>query len=207
MLAAHIGREPLLPGAQVLDLCTGSGLLAITAALDGPEGTRVTAVDVSRRALMTVRVNARLNGARVMTVRSDLFEALGEQRFDLIVSNPPYVPGPRTRPRRGAARAWEGGEDGRLLLDRVCAEGAARLAPHGSLLLVQSSVCGEQATLDLLDRHGLRARVVERKEGPLGPLLSARAGQLEATGLLAPGERREQVLVIKGSRVEPATTS
>ncbi len=204
LLAAHLRRERLPRGAAVLDLCTGSGALAVTAARHGPEGANVTAVDVSRRALLTARLNARLNGTRVRTVRSDLFDGLGEERFDLIVSNPPYVPGPAASAPRGAARAWEGGDDGRLLLDRVCTEAHSRLRPGGALLIVHSSVCGEQATLDLLGRHGLRAAVVERQEGPLGPLLSARAAQLEATGLLAPGERQEQVLIIKARRVEHA---
>src|SRR5688572_17749631 len=72
-------------GARVLDLCTGSGVLALTAAQHGAEA--VTAVDVSRRAVLTVRCNAVLNGVRVRAVRGDLFDAVGDERFDLIASN------------------------------------------------------------------------------------------------------------------------
>jgi HemK-like putative methylase len=88
MLAAQL-RAQLRPGATVLDVCTGSGALAICAALRGAR--EVTAVDVSRRAVWTARLNARLNRVRVRAVRSDLFSALGGARFDVIVSNPPYI--------------------------------------------------------------------------------------------------------------------
>src|SRR5918997_3801291 len=87
-LADVLREQTLPPRATVLDLCTGSGILAITAALRGARS--VTAVDVSRRAVLTVRMNARLNGVRVRAVRGDLFEAAGDQRFAAILSNPPY---------------------------------------------------------------------------------------------------------------------
>ncbi len=90
MLAEVLRNQTLAPGHRVLDLCTGSGLLALTAALRGVE--HVTAVDVSFRSLANVQINARLNGTRVRTLRGSLFEPVGSERFDLIVSNPPYVP-------------------------------------------------------------------------------------------------------------------
>src|SRR5919202_4410519 len=92
LLAEVLRAEPLRPGAAVLDVGTGSGALAITAALCG---ARATAVDVSRRALMTARLNARRHGVRIRARRGDLFAAVGARRFDAIVSNPPYVPSPR----------------------------------------------------------------------------------------------------------------
>src|SRR5688572_19399385 len=114
-LADVLREQTLPPRASALDVCAGSGILAITAALRGARS--VTAVDVSRRALLTTRLNARLNGVRVRTVRSDLFDGLGDQRFDAIVSNPPYVPSDTDAlPLTGPQRAWEAGRDGRLLL-------------------------------------------------------------------------------------------
>src|ERR671933_1581281 len=89
MLAAHL-RAQLRPGATVLDLCTGSGALAVTAARAGAGA--VTAVDVSRRSVLTVRLNARLNGVRVRALGGDLFAPVRGERFDVIVSNPPYLP-------------------------------------------------------------------------------------------------------------------
>lgn len=197
LLARALCALPLPPGASVLDLCAGSGALAVAAARCGAQ--QVTAVDVSRRALLAIALNARLNGVRVRGLRGDLFEPVGAGRFDVIVSNPPYVPAENDRlPRRGPARAWDAGRDGRALLDRICAEAPRHLHPGGAVLLVHSSVLGFEATADLLGAGGLEVDVLTRRRGPLGPLLTARIPALEARGLLRPGQRDEDLLVIRG---------
>jgi release factor glutamine methyltransferase len=197
MLAAHL-RAQLRPRMTVLDVCTGSGAIAIAGAQAGAGA--VTAIDVSRRAVLTVRINARLNGVRVRALRGDLFGPVGGERFDAIVSNPPYLPSEDDQlPRHGPQRAWEGGTDGRLLLDRICAEAPAHLNPGGFLLLVHSSVCGLEPTVQRLEGAGLTVEVLERRRGALGPLVSARAPLLEARGILAPGEREEDMLVVKAA--------
>jgi release factor glutamine methyltransferase len=194
LLAACLAREPLGPDTSVLDLCAGSGVLAVTAAIHG--AASVTAVDVSRRAIAAIRLNARLNGVRVRAVRSDLFSALARRRFDVIVSNPPYLPGQADHlPRRGAARAWEAGRSGRAFIDRICAQAREHLNPAGVLLLAHSSVCGEQATLDALRAAGLSPHVVARRRGPLGPRLRARSEWLRDEGLLLDDD--EQLVVIR----------
>jgi release factor glutamine methyltransferase len=197
MLAAHL-RAQLRPGASVLDVCTGSGAIAIAGAQAGAGA--VTAIDVSRRSVLTVRINARLNGVRVRTLRGDLFAPVAGERFDTIVSNPPYLPSEDADlPRRGPERAWEAGTDGRALLDRICAEAPSHLHPGGFLLLVHSSVCGLEPTIGALERAGLAVEVLERRRGPLGPLVSGRAPLLEARGILAPGEREEDTMVVKAA--------
>jgi len=194
MLAACLRREGLAPGAKVLDLCTGSGLLALIAARDG--ASTVTAVDVSRWALMAVRVNARLNGVRVQTVHGDLFCAVAGQRFDVIASNPPYLPSPAPNvPRRGVARAWEAGSNGRAFIDRICDQASAHLRPGGVLLLVHSSVCGLVPTLELLSARGLHGTVVASHRGPLGPRLASRARWLQQRGLLHDDGTEELVVI------------
>ena len=198
MLTESVGDPPPRPGAEVLDLCTGSGVVAIAAAR---LGARATAVDVSRRSVLTVRLNARLNGVggRVSAVRGDLFASLGDRTFDLIASNPPYVPsGDSSLPERGPSRAWEAGPDGRAVIDRICAEAPERLRPGGRLLLVHSSLSGTDATLERLAAAGLDARVARRERGPLGPLMLARAEELERRGVLPPGRREEEIVVIEG---------
>jgi release factor glutamine methyltransferase len=194
MLAECMPRERLA-GATVLDLCTGSGFLALTAAQHG--AARVVALDVSRRALLSVRLNARLNGVKVETLLGDVFEPVAEQRFDLIVCNPPYVPG-EDLPKRGPARAWEAGPDGRAFLDRICAQAPGHLKPEGVLLLVHSEVCGERATTAALRREGLEVRVVARQRGPLGPRLRTRAEWLHERGVLN-DPNQEELLVIRAS--------
>lgn len=199
MLADCLRAEPALAGGEVLDLCTGSGALAVAAALAGARS--VTAVDASRCAVPTARLNARLNGVRVRGRRGDLFSPLAGERFDVIVSNPPYVPSSTDAlPTRGRERAWEGGRDGRALLDRICAEVPSHLSENGVLLLVHSSVCGEQATLDRLAEGGLDSRVIARRRGPLGPLLSQRSHELVRRGLLAPGAAEEELVVVRGAQ-------
>jgi release factor glutamine methyltransferase len=192
-------RRELPQGATVLDVFTGSGVLAVAAA--GAGAADVTAVDVSRRAVACVRANARLNGVRLRALRGDLFAPVAGERFDAIVANPPYVPGDRPAgAARGEARAWEGGHDGRALIDRLCAEAAGHLRPSGVLLLVQSSVSGLSPTTTLLAGTGLDVDVVDRRRGQLGPLLTDRAGALEARGLLRPGQREEELLVVRARR-------
>ena len=199
-LAEILREQTLPPRASVLDVCTGSGILAITAALRGARN--VTAVDVSHRALLTVRLNAHLNRVRVRTVRGDLFDPVAGQRFDAIVSNPPYVPSDSDDlPRTGPERAWEAGRDGRLILDRLIAEAPEHLRPGGFLLIVSSSVLGTDRTLSALTDAGLEdADVVAHRRGPLGPLMTARVHALEADGLLAPGQREEEVVVIRARK-------
>jgi len=199
MLAERMREHPALAGGAVLDLCAGSGALAVVAARAGAR--EATAVDVSRRAVLSARINARLNRVRVRMLRGSLFEPVAGERFDLIVSNPPYVPSASDAlPESGPQRAWEGGADGRALLDPICARAADHLEPGGALLLVHSSVCGEDATLDRLAASGLEASVVERRRGPLGPLILARARELERRGMLAPAAREEELLVVEGRR-------
>jgi release factor glutamine methyltransferase len=196
LLADALDREPLSPGARVLDLCSGSGALAIRAALGGPRV--VTAVDVSRLAVLTIRANAALNRVRVRALRGDLFAAVAGERFDAIVSNPPYVPSPTNDlPARGRARAWDAGRDGRALLDRICDRARAHLRPGGRLLLVHSSLLGVEPTMDALRARGLAVDVPVRERGPLGPLMDGRRAHLEATGMLEPGQREEDVLVFR----------
>jgi release factor glutamine methyltransferase len=203
MLADALREQTLTAGTCLLDLCTGSGALAVCAALRGVRD--VTAVDMSRRSVLAARLNARLNGVRVRAVRGDLFAAVGPRRFDAIVANPPYVPaeaevGGDRVPARGRRRAWEGGRDGRVVLDRICAAVPDHLRSGGFVLLVHSSVNGLRETVDRLAAGGLDVDVVDRRRGPLGPLLRARARVLEERGLLPRGQRHEDLLVIRGRR-------
>lgn len=192
VLLAAIAAQRATPGSSALDPFTGSGILAVAAAR---AGARATAVDVSRRAVACAALNARLNGVRVRALRGDLFSPVAGQRFDLIVANPPYLPGESDGPVRGAARAWEGGPDGRALIDRLCDAAPSHLEAGGELLLIHSDVCGEQATVKRLEAGGLEVEVLERRRGPLGPLLQARAAKLEDRGLIDADSGEEELIV------------
>jgi release factor glutamine methyltransferase len=195
---AHAARAQELPrGAEVLELCAGTGLAAIMAA--GAHGGRATTVDVSRRAQLTARLNGLLNGVPVSARRGDLLAPVAGETFDLIVSNPPYVPATDDAlPTRGPERGWDAGRDGRAVLDRICAEAPAHLRPGGVLLLIHSEIVDAEATLRAFAAAGLEADVFATHHGPLGRLMSERAPMLEARGMLAPGRREEDVLVLRG---------
>ncbi|HWK29523.1 MAG TPA: HemK2/MTQ2 family protein methyltransferase [Solirubrobacter sp.] len=199
LLARAACGQPLRAGASVLELCAGPGLAGVAAARR--HRAALTTVDVSRRAALNARLNGALNGVRVRALRGDLVAPLDGARFDLIVANPPYVPGPPP-PRHGAARATDAGADGRALLDRICREAPRHLAPGGVLLVVHSEVSGVGATVDALTRGGLRTDVVLRARGPLGPVLRARRRALEARGRLRPGQRTEELVVVRGQSSE-----
>jgi len=193
LLADALRAQPLA-GRSVLDLCTGSGALAIVAAQAGAR--RVLAIDVSRRATLAARANARLNGRRVVARHGDLLSVVGRERFDVIVCNPPYLPASSDAlPRHRSTTALDAGRDGRALLDRVCDEAPAHTRPGGRLLLVQSSVCGVSETCERLRARSLQAEVVARARGPLGPLLKARAPMLRERGLLGDDDQEELAVI------------
>lgn len=128
------------PARGILDLCTGSGCLAVLAAKAFPRA-RVDAADLSRGALAVARRNLvrhRLR-SRIHLVRSDLFARLGARRYDLIVSNPPYVDARAMRKlpreyRREPRLALTGGADGLALVRTIIAQAAAHLRPRGLLV-------------------------------------------------------------------------
>lgn len=141
---SHIaGLLPTLarrPVRRILDLCTGSGCLAILAAR-AFRAARVDGVDISPGALAVARKNVARHrlGRRVRLRRSDLFSALAGERYDLILSNPPYVSAAAMAALPGEFRheprlALAGGKDGLDLVDRMLAQAGAHLEAGGLLV-------------------------------------------------------------------------
>jgi ribosomal protein L3 glutamine methyltransferase len=133
-------RDPLVVRGA-LDMCTGSGCLAVLLALAFPRA-KIDAVDVSAGALAVARRNVaayRLR-SRVRLVRSDLFRGLGTRRYDLIVANPPYVDAGAMRKlpeeyRREPRIALDGGDDGLRFVRRILGEARRFLRPGGVLVV------------------------------------------------------------------------
>ena len=122
---------------RVLDLCTGSGCLALLAARAFPEA-RVDASDISRDALAVAARNVRSHEHRIRLIRSDLFQRI-EGRYDLILSNPPYVSTPSMRKlpaeyRHEPGLALGGGRDGLQFVSQILAGAAQHLTPKGMLM-------------------------------------------------------------------------
>jgi len=125
---------------RVLDLCTGSGCLAILASRNFPNAA-IDAVDISKDALAVAARNVGDYGLehRLTLHRGDLFKPLGNARYDLIISNPPYVDaeGMAELPRECRAEpklAFDGGADGLDIVRRILDEAASHLTPQGGLL-------------------------------------------------------------------------
>lgn len=125
---------------HVLDLCTGSGCLAILAALHFPQAS-VDAVDLSPDALDVAAINVAQHGLerRVRLLRGDLYAPVGTARYDLILANPPYVnaEGMAALPpecRHEPQLALDGGADGLALVRKIIDEARRHLTDHGGLL-------------------------------------------------------------------------
>jgi len=148
------------PSLSIADVGTGSGIVAVCAAKNLPRCT-VTAVDISPKALHVARANVETHGVgdRVELIESDLFAALGDRRFDLIASNPPYISEPEMEKLRAEVVSYEpqlalyGGPTGTEIIQRLVPAAAKRLAPQGSLLLEVSPLI-EQQTHEIIRAHG-----------------------------------------------------
>jgi ribosomal protein L3 glutamine methyltransferase len=135
-LSPWLPREP----KKILDLCTGSGCLAVLLALEFPNA-RVDAADLSAPALQVAKINIRKYalGKRIRAVQSDLFKLLKRKRYDLIVSNPPYVTTLSMRKlpkeyRHEPSMALAAGKDGLNLVHRILQEAKDHLTSGGLLV-------------------------------------------------------------------------
>jgi ribosomal protein L3 glutamine methyltransferase len=134
---AFLFRRLRVRPKRILDLCTGSGCLAILAARAFPDA-RVDAADISRDALDVAARNIRKHRSRVKLIHSDLFENI-EGRYDLILSNPPYVSTPSMRKlpaeyRHEPGIALAGGRQGLDFVERILDGAAEHLEPRGLLV-------------------------------------------------------------------------
>jgi release factor glutamine methyltransferase len=204
LLIEALHDTDLAPGRHLLDLCTGSGVVGVAAAQLG--ALSVTAFDICPHAVRCSRANARAAGVRMNIQRGSLADALNCGPFDVVVSNPPYVPtGPGADSESisadaGPAQAWNAGDDGRLVLDPLCIAAPNLLADRGTLLLVQSEFSGVEQSLSALRAGGLDAEIFLWQLVPFGPVLTARAWWLERTGRLPIGRREEQLVVIRAEK-------
>lgn len=153
------------PAKRVVDICTGSGCLAILLAHQFPEA-KVDAIELSPDAFEVAKINVAGHqlARRVKLHHSDVFDGVPAVKYDLILSNPPYVP---TRELRGLpeefkqepAMALDGGRDGLDIIRKIFRQARERLQPHGIVVL---EVGGLRAAMDKafpeLDLHWLHTQ-------------------------------------------------
>lgn len=195
LLARALAREDLRPTTRVLDIGTGSGAIALRAA---NRGAKVTAVDTSWRAVATTRLNALHRRLPLRVLHGDFTARTTGQRFDLVLANPLTF----RRPVTGcpsAARSSRGtaGRNGRVVIDRICANAPVLLHHGGLLLMVHSAMCNPDHTLKQLAESGLIAHITQREYVPWGPVLRSRRAWLQKQGLAAFGEDQEELVIIR----------
>lgn len=203
LLIDALQRSDAVPGHRVVDLCAGSGVVAIAAADLG--ASTVTALDISPRAVHCTQANALAAQVDVDARLGSWTQVLEHEPFDVVVCNPPYVPvGPDTDaasiPSGGPMASWNGGPDGRLVLDPLCRSAAAILAEGGSLFLVQSEFADVEQSVNLLRDGGLDADVYATQRIPFGPVLHSQSGWLRQTGRLTDARAVEELVVIRADK-------
>jgi release factor glutamine methyltransferase len=156
LVEAVLGRIARAP-SRVLDLGTGSGAIAISIACEAPQA-EVWALDASDAALAIARRNATALGARVRFAKSDWFSALADERFDVLVSNPPYIAERDPHLEQGDLRseprsALASGQDGLDDIRRIILSAPSHLRPDGWLLF-EHGYDQAAAVRELIDAAG-----------------------------------------------------
>ncbi|MGB9200550.1 HemK2/MTQ2 family protein methyltransferase [Methanobacterium sp.] len=136
---------------RVLEIGTGTGIIAV---ITSKITENVIAVDINEYAVECARKNAKINQSDIDIRLGDLFDSVEDEKFDLILFNTPYLPtGEDERIDDELEVAWDGGADGRLVIDRFIEQLPAHLSPKGRVQLVQSSLSNiEETTGRLMEK-------------------------------------------------------
>lgn len=149
---------------RILEIGCGSGIASLCCA-KASSANSVLGLDMNPSAVRCARENARSNGITNAEFRKgDLFNGLAGQEFDGILFNPPYLPTTEAESIQGPLNlAFDGGPDGRRVLERFLAGFDRHLCPGGVLLLIQSSLNDKRKTMAALRSLDYRARTVKEE--------------------------------------------
>ena len=166
----YSGGKAMKSGGEILDLCCGSGAIGISLAKNLPTA-KVTCSDVSEAALAIAKENASRNGCKVKFVQSDLFAAkafagaLGKKKFNLIISNPPYIESAEIEELEPEVRdhepriALDGGEDGLEFYRKIAAGSPAHLK-KGGVLMLEIGYNQRETVKEILEQTGAYEKIV-----------------------------------------------
>ncbi len=157
LLAEHL---KVRKGDIALDIGTGTGIIAL---LMAKKAKFVLGVDINPIAVELARENAKINGIKNVEFRmSDLFENV-EGKFDIIVFNPPYLPGEAKELKEPIDLALIGGKQGREVLNKFISQVRGYLRPNGMVQIVQSSITGVDETIEKLTKMGFKAEITAKE--------------------------------------------
>lgn len=161
------------PEDIALELCAGCGIISLHLS---PVAKKVYATDFNPYAVANAKHNAKINGIwNIQIQQGDLYESVKDQRFDLIVANPPYVPTPPNWETQDIIEtAFNAGEDGRIIIDRIIQGLPNHITSNGRFIMVQSSLADIEKTRTQLQTLNFHTRVIAEKWLPLGPVSRGR---------------------------------
>ena len=147
-------------GQSVLEIGTGSGLVSMYASLLTDD---ITATDINYNALELAEKNFKLNNINTIKLEfGDLFEPVKNKKFDVLLFNTPYLPTDTDDIIDDDLNyAFDGGLDGRNVIDRFLDEAPNHLNDNGIIQMIQSSLSDTERTLDILDSKGFIAEVAK----------------------------------------------
>ena len=150
-------------GQSVLEIGTGSGLVSMYASLLTDD---VTATDINFNALELAEKNFKLNNINTIKLEfGDLFEPVKDRKFDVILFNTPYLPTDSGDIINDDLNyAFDGGLDGRKVIDRFINQVSNHLNDKGIVQIIQSSLSDNDLTLDMFDRNGFVAEIAESEK-------------------------------------------
>jgi len=161
---------------EVLEIGVGTGLISIACAKKGAK--KVVGVDINPYAVKLAKENAKLNNVDVLFFESDLFENVNG-KFDIILFNPPYLPTSEDDKIESYLNyAFDGGKNGREILDRFIDNLPKYLKKGGVAQILQSSLTGEKETINKLKSLGFKVEISARLKVPFEELMVINAWRL-----------------------------
>lgn len=145
---------------KVLEIGGGTGIVSIACSMTAK---KVTVTDINPYAIECMKHNIRLNGRKnIEVIEGNLFEKISGQ-YDLILFNTPYLPVPEEERESDGIyqKAWDGGEDGREVIDKFLMNAGNYLHEHGKIQLVQSSFSDNEKTIKYLTDNGYTAMITD----------------------------------------------